>query len=217
MPIKAMSIYFTSKIFSHECFRFVDDIKINPWYNNNNQFVCKLPFTTNGGHQSTVKFAVGYDGILEMLGQFQENVNIAGYITYAMIQPRIPENTEAKIICFNGIAKFKNKNKRSTDGRSPFGGVKNKVLFDFAEHVISVLRRVCLELITDQVLRVDIFGFRDRPGEFIVNEIEGYEAQRTATGVKAGVQLARLSKNVEDYWYNTLCELVEYHINNNAS
>ena len=181
-------------------------------YSNNDKFVCKLPFTTNGSHNSTVKFAVGYPGILESLKQFQRNINIGGYITYAMIQPRIPENTEAKIICFNGIARFRNPNKRSSDGRSPFGGIEEKVFFDFAEHVISVLRRVCPELITDQVLRIDIFGFRDRPGEFIVNEIEGYEAQRTARGVKAGAKCSGLLNDLEDYWYNTLCELVEHHI-----
>ena len=178
--------------------------------------MCKLPFTTNAKHNSTVKYAVGYAGILDMLKQFQKNVNIGGYITYAMIQPRIPDNAEAKIICFNGKARFRNKNKKGDNGRSPFRGVKDKDLFDFAEHVIAVLRRVCPELIADQVLRIDIFGFRGRPGVFIVNEIEGYEAQRTATGVKAGLQIAELQADVENYWYTILCELIEYHINNNT-
>jgi hypothetical protein len=189
----------------------------NPIYCNGNQFVCKLPFTTNGRHNSTVKYCVGYDGILEMLTQFQNNANIGGYIMYAMIQPKIPDNTEAKIICFNGKAVFRNLNKKSSNGRSPFGGVKDEAIFHFAEHVISILRSVCPELITEQVLRVDIFGFRNRPGVYIVNEIEGYEAQRTAKGAKAGVKVGKLATDVEDYWYNVLCELVEYHINNNTT
>ena len=206
--IPANSILFTN--------RFVDDISANPIYSNNDRFVCKLPFTTNSKHNSTVKYVVGYDGILAALRQFVSNVNIAGYITYAMIQPRIPNNAEVKIICFNGKAKFRNMYKKATDKNalSPFKGVNLKEFFDFAEHIIAVLRRICPELITDQVLRIDMFGFRDRPGVFIVNEIEGYEAQRTGTGLKAAAQLGRLSADVETYWYNTLCELVEYHIDN---
>ena len=188
----------------------------NPIYNNDNKFVCKLPFTTNGKHNSTVKRCVGYHGILKMLGQFVRNKNIAGYITYAMIQPRIRENAEAKIVCFNGIPKFRNPNKKGDDGRSPFGEVGDEDLFKFARHVIDILRKVCPELISDQVLRIDIFGFRNYPGMFIVNEIEGYEAQRTGTGTQAGEKSSQLLGNVEDYWYNILCELVEYHINNNT-
>ena len=134
-----------------------------------------------------------------------------------MVQPRIPNNAEAKIVCFNGKAQFKNLIKRSDTGQSPFKGVKDKEFFDFAEHVIGILRRVCPEVITNQVLRIDIFGIKDCPGMFIVNEVEGYEAQRTATGVHAGAKIAKLVENVEDYWYSILCELVEYHINYNAS
>jgi len=188
----------------------------NPIYSNHNKFVCKLPFTTNGKYNSTVKRCVGYPGILKMLRQFVRNTNIAGYITYAMIQPRIPENTEAKIVCFNGIPELRNPNKKGDKGRSPFGDVSDEDLFKFSRHVISVLRNVCPELIADQVLRIDIFGFKNHPGLFIVNEIEGYEAQRTGTGTKAGDKLSKLLGDVEDYWYNILCELVEYHINNNA-
>ena len=196
--------------------RFIEDINRNPLYRNGNKFVCKLPFTTNSQHGSTVKFAVGFEGIMEMLGQLRKNVNISGYISYAMIQPEIPENCEAKIICFNGKARFRNKHKKSRDGRSPFAGVRDKEFFEFAEHVITVMRRVCPQLISDQVLRIDIFGFRNYPGMFIVNEIEGYEAQRTATGSKAGELLSALSRDTEEYWFDVLTELIEYHLNHNV-
>jgi hypothetical protein len=178
-------------------------------YRNENKFVVKLPFSTNS---IRIKYAVGMDGIISALQSFIKNDSVFGYIPYAMIQPELPENAEVKIVCFNGEPKFKSKVKKGKNSRSPFGRAKQEVFFAFARTVIDTIRRLCPEIDTQQVLRIDVFGFRGRPGVFIVNELEGYEAQKSACGINAGVAEGAISVLLEEYWFNIICDLVDYHI-----
>ena len=149
------------------------------------------------------------------MNQFLKNKDVFGYIPYCIIQPEIPDNCEAKIICFDGKAICRNPNKPSKDGKSPFRDVSDVEFYTFAEHVISVIKRVCPQLITHQVLRIDVFGFRNHPGRLIVNEIEGYEAQRVGKGVTAGSSTSMISGKVEGYWEATLHQLIDYHLEHN--
>jgi hypothetical protein len=159
-----------------------------------------------------MKYVIGFDGVLCALREFMENESIFGYIHYAIIQPEVPENAEVKIVCFDGVPAMKCKTKKGKSNRSPFGRAKREVFFDFARCVISTLRRVCPEIVSFQVLRIDIFGFRGRPGDFIVNEVEGYEAQKAGVGVDSGVEEGRILQKLEEYWTNLIYDLVEYHI-----
>ena len=136
-----------------------------------------------------------------------------GYIPSAIIQPEIPENAEVKIICFNGKAEFRNVIKRSKDGRSPFGRGRDKKYFAFAEHVIATLRRLCPSAIVDQVVRVDMFGFRHLPDVFIVNELEGYESAKWGSGTTAGDHISRVTVLTTEHWKALLCRLIDYHLN----
>ena len=124
----------------------------NPGENNEPKFVVKLPFVTH----SRVKYCVGAKGIHTSLMEYINNENVWGYIPYAIIQPEIPENAEVKVICFNGEARFRNTHKKSKDGRSPFGRARDRVFFDFAEHVIATMRRVCPALVVDEAIRVEV-------------------------------------------------------------
>ena len=178
-------------------------------YRTEMQFVVKLPFSTGGLQRS---FCKNVAGIFRAIRRFVNKDNIGGYVPYAIIQPEIKDNAEAKVVCFNGKAEYLEKIKKSKTGRSPFGGVAEQTLFDFAEHVISCLTKSCPALCTRQVLRVDIFGFKDYPGEFICNEVEGYEAQRCGTGTTAGDRESRLSSKVVAYWDTVLTELIECHL-----
>jgi hypothetical protein len=151
-------------------------------------------------------------GIQQALAEFMNAENVWGYIPSALIQPEIPENAEVKVICFNGKAEFRNNIKKSKDGRSPFNRAKNRVYFDFAEHVIATLRRLCPSAILDQVVRVDMFGFRSLPGRFIVNELEGYESAKWGNGLKAGDHCGRVLVLTQQYWKMLLFQLIDYHL-----
>jgi hypothetical protein len=161
-----------------------------------------------------VKFGVGVEGILQKIQEFKNNKNVWGYIHYVIIQPEIPDAYEVKIVCFNGKHVCKNLVKRSNKkgSRSPFKGIKDSAFFDFAETVIAGMRRVCPALVADQVLRIDIFGFRRYPGLFIVNEIEGYEAQVTGSGLSSSKHMSDINTYLEAYWENQLTDLIEYYL-----
>ena len=153
-------------------------------------------------------------GIQQALAEFMNGAGVWGFIPSALIQPEIPENAEVKIICFNGKAEFRNMIKKSKDGRSPFGRgrEKDKMFFEFAEHVIAALRRLCPSAIVDQIVRVDMFGFRKFPGVFIVNELEGYESAKWGTGTLAGDHISRVTVKTQEYWITLLCRLIDYHL-----
>jgi hypothetical protein len=82
-------------------------------------------------------------------------------------------------------------------------------LFKFAEQVIDRLRIICPALVVHQVLRIDLFGFSAYPGEYIVNEIEGYEAQRAGRGIGGGDVEHQLISLMTTYWFNTLVQIIE--------
>lgn len=160
-----------------------------------------------------MKFCIGVEGILEKIQQFKNNADVWNIIPYVCIQPNIRDNTEVKIVCFNGKAIVKNLHKKGRKGsRSPFRGITLRKLFDFAEEVIAVLRLHCPEIVTDQVIRVDIFGFIGHPGKFIVNELEGYEAQKTGSGLGGSDKCGTINVKVADYWEEIICECIEFHL-----
>ena len=170
----------------------------------------KLPFSTNS---TRLKYVVGFEGILKALGEFMENSKVFGYIHYALIQPEIIDNAEVKIVCFNGVPKFKNIIKKGKSNRSPFNRTPKAEFFAFAKHVIATLKRVCPSINTRQVLRIDIFGFRTHPGKFIVNEVEGYEAHKTGAGLNGCDEAGAIMDLLEQYWFDMILDLVDYHVN----
>jgi hypothetical protein len=94
---------------------------------------------------------------------------VYGYIPYALIQPDIEQNTEAKVFCFNGVPIDVNPFKEGR-GHSTLGLQDNSRLLKFAGEVCKQIRDTCPYLIADQLLRIDFFEYR---GIFIVNEVEG--------------------------------------------
>ena len=173
----------------------------------------KLPYTTGSTHNATVKSCVGIQGILKKIEEFKNNTRIFGYIPYAVIQPFIHDNSEAKIICFNGKAVSRNPNKRGSSDKSVLGGPKNTpFLSKYAEDVISHLKNSCPNLISEQMLRVDLFQ-SSKSNLLIVNEIEGFEAQYV--GTHTGNSQCVVSSLIEEYWVNTTTKLIRYHMEKN--
>ena len=196
--------------------RFVSNCQADPRFRTEDgEFVCKLPFSNNGTHRGTVKSRTGgVAGILKSLEEFINNPFVAGYIDEAIIQPFWPYNTEAKVVCFDGKAIFRNQNKR---GRlSGFNKASDKVLFALAEETICQIRSMCPELMVDAVLRVDFFGEPLPDGTFrcLVNGIEGYEASLWGNGSKAGDNLAKLSTMLSTYWLLKLDIMINIYLEN---
>ena len=133
-----------------------------------------------------------------------------------MIQPLILRNREASVVCFDGVPKFRNPHKIGhRDYPSPFPlNAPDELFFDYARTVIKEMRRICPELVADQILRVDFFGERLPNGKlrFLVNEIEGLEARLWGIGINAGDRLANIEAMAEDYWYNQIDILIDLHL-----
>jgi hypothetical protein len=75
-------------------------IKGDAAFDDEERFVLKLPFTSGGqlkGKRVTCKTAQGYEGIVAKLREYLNNTDVMGFIPYVILQPRIRDNTEAKV------------------------------------------------------------------------------------------------------------------------
>jgi hypothetical protein len=96
------------------CRRFVIQIKNDPRFSTEDEeFCCKLPYTTNGnigGLAITKKHSIGgLEGILSSLRQWVEGANsslVLGIIPEVIIQPYILNNSEAKVLILIYICYF---------------------------------------------------------------------------------------------------------------
>ena len=173
----------------------------------------KLPFTTGGWHRNTTKPSTnGVEGIMKSIQEFINNIRINGYIEDVVIQPFWQTNTEASVMCFNSVPMYRNKNKKNR--KSGLNKANNEVCFDFARKVIEELKAVAPELIADGVLRIDFFGeiLPDGTRNFIVNEVEGFEACDWGTGANAGDKSSFLYVQSVQYWKGIVDVMIECHI-----
>ncbi len=210
----------------------VRDIKnfvdyIGPLYNN--KFCVKLPFVTN----RRPKYGVGLEGVLKCLNEYMRQDETVGYYPYIIVQPRLTNNIELftlfvfklscfiindslnfrlyspeiKIACFNGIAKFKCSKPRG-GGRNSIPGFNDHDLKAFAEKAIAVLKAKLPFFFMDQLVRVDIFYDPVRRS-LVVNEFESLEA---VVGCNHGTCEGDIQNDIEQYWYTTGLELVQFHL-----
>ena len=130
-----------------------------------NGWVVKAPYTTNCHY---VKYPKDICEILNILRLATKT--FFGKVSYMLIQPKLNNNRENKVVCLNGNAMF------IAHIGSPKGtafGCPSDLL-SFAENSIKLLRRNCPHSITDGLVRVDIMMNVD--GVFVVNEFESLEA-----------------------------------------
>ncbi len=76
--------------------------------NSKKEFIIKLPFASGGvvRDKCSIKYGAGVNGVVRAISEFVRNhPYVLGYIHYVIVQPRFPNNSEAKvcislIICF---------------------------------------------------------------------------------------------------------------------
>jgi hypothetical protein len=177
------------------------------------EFMTKLPYSTAGWHKNTNKPSInGVDGILKSIQEFMNNDRVAGYIDEVIIQPYWQTNTEASVVCFNGVPRYRNQNKSGR--KSGLNRVSNEICFEFAHRVIREIKAAAPELISDGILRIDFFGELLPNGErrFIVNEVEGFEACSWGTGANAGDKEMDIYALSKTYWKTTVDIMIECFI-----
>ena len=112
-------------------------------------------------------------------------------------------------MCFNGKFICRNPHKDGDGKGESTLGHDDAVLGAIAEEMISKFKDAHPELIADQILRVDFF--RDsRTGRYILNEVEGFDAQ--VVGLYSGDGAGRAMTKVLEYWRTKTKELVYYFL-----
>lgn len=180
-------------------------------WSNQGKFKVKLSHSTGEQYKEKCKTATGgLPGITENISSFFHNDNIRGYVEDILVAPYVKENSEVKMVCFNGVALFANKRKRAAQGGSGFPRAPmDPRLTEFAEQIVSKIQNNCNHAITDQVLRVDFYCDR-RTDTYFVNSVSGFDAE--AEGVGIGSNYATLIANSEAWWFAHADKLIKYHL-----
>ncbi len=129
----------------------------------------KAPFTTNCAWR---KFCTGFPEVMRALRAASKEY---GILPYVMLQPRMFNRKEYKVIVINGTASYVS-HCTLTCGRA-FSESPHTSLFNFAERAVSELALRCpCSMINRGVVRVDIFMTQSK--NMVVNEFESLEADR---------------------------------------
>jgi hypothetical protein len=187
-------------------------------------WVLKAPFVTNSMH--FMYFISSPEEVLwrlEMTSKAIFEDKECYEIPYMMLQPRMLNRKEYKVVLLNGqrshIAPLPSSHKEcKAYSKSP-----HTRLFEFAETAVKLLADAQPHAILDGLVRVDIFetqekesyvdangiiGLRNR---WVVNEFESIEAQFTSTATKDALVLNFL----HNYWIekinNAILEIMSYN------
>ena len=137
-----------------------------------------------------------------------------------LIQPLVKHNIENKSICFDGKCFGSNPRKKGSQGSSFFPPVAAHTSFNaYAERIISRFKESCPSLIADQLLRIDYFcedpadvsnvhptDFDDVDPSYLLNEVEGYEAQNVCPNFD------QVQSRILISWVKDINNCVKYHL-----
>jgi hypothetical protein len=122
---------------------------------------------------------------------------------YVMLQPKMRNNFEYKVICWGMTAISVCISKRGY-GRAFANSDEGKAkLLDFANSAVLHLKENCPHAIVDGLIRVDIFQTADDPPRLIVNEYEGMEARYCTSGKNSKIEM-EISHNMRAYWFDII-------------
>ena len=168
-----------------------------------NQWVVKAPYTTNSEFR---KYVTSLDQVLDQLKVASRKY--FGRISYVMLQERMHNPLEQKIVLFNGKVHHLARIRQRAGGSKAFVSDQNQV-FEFAEHALLNLKSNCPYIIADGLVRVDIF--EKAPGVFVVNEFESLEANYYTTQIQTE---NKCTLQLTQYWYSKLIQLSKLFYDN---
>ena len=124
----------------------------------------------------------------------------ASGIPYCMVQPRLENTKEYKLVFIGGNFSHIIPNSKGTGE----GFCDENVLRAFAESAVLSIKSSCPETITDGLFRVDIM--RRANGNLVVNEFESLEAIAYARMHHSHEQL--IVSFLQNYWTNVIMSIV---------
>ena len=168
-------------------------------------WILKLPFVTM---REGLKWCRSLDKVLQELSI--ATAKFGGRIPYAMIQPRLHNRKEYKVVVLNGRASHvipQCANGVTCPGKAFKFATKTTDLFHFAETAVRCLSKRCPASIDAGLIRVDIM--ETFSGNLIVNEFESLEAVFEPSGHECGEVGARLREFLLTYWVTVVTQAFE--------
>ena len=168
-------------------------------------WVLKLPFVTM---REGLKWCGSFAKVLQEL--CIATAKFGGRIPYAMIQPRLSNRKEYKVVILNGKASHvipQCANGVTCPGKAFTFATEITDLFRFAEMAVHCLSKQCPASLTAGLIRVDIM--ETSAGNLIVNEFESLEAVFEPSGHESGEVGARLREFLLTYWVTVVTQAFE--------
>jgi len=166
-------------------------------------WVVKLPFTTV--HEG-MSFCLTKDEVYSALCVKAQR--FAWRIPYALVQPRLSNRREYKVVTLNGkashvIPEDANGVKVSYREKKNFSTAPHTELMLFAEMAVRYLVQMCNGTISEYLIRVDVMQLDN--GMMIVNEFESFEAVYTAS---CHEKTCHVQQFLNNFWLEKLTSLV---------
>jgi hypothetical protein len=177
-----------------------DSSEIRAFLNENNEgngWVVKHPFVTV--HEG-MKFCTTHDQIRERLAVVSSL--FAGRLPYTMIQPKLSNRKEYKVIVLNGIASHILPQKANGISCPGLAFSSKKELFLFAESAVRCLKQNRPGSLVEGLMRVDIM--QSSGGNMVVNEFESLEAIYEPSDREAADVMSRVQRFMFSHWLNTI-------------
>ena len=182
-------------------------------HNEGRGWVLKAPFVTNSMH--FLSFITNPEDVLWKLDLVTKSVfqeKTCYVIPYMMLQPRMINRKEYKVVLLNGRRSHIVKPCSTHKDCKAYSKFPHDRLFELVENAVTLLGKAQPHAILDGLVRVDIFetqekdiyvdesgaeGLRNR---WVVNEFESIEAQFTSTATND----ARVFDFLNNYWFEKL-------------
>ena len=123
---------------------------------------------------------------------------------YIMLQPKVPNNRECKVIFHDGEAKYFNKQGESSQITPNLGSEEAKRMFAFAKKVLDAFVSRGPHAIMNGLVRIDIMVLQDNT--LVVNEIEGIDSNYSCKNM---VTQQTTLNFLGDYWYSVVESLFQ--------
>jgi hypothetical protein len=129
---------------------------------------------------------------------------------YLMLQPRMPNTLELKVVCWNKVPLFISKRKKGP-GTNLAITLGDSAVMAYAKEALEALECACPCALLDGLTRVEIFQKPD--STLVVNEFESLEADFETSKV-AEPNTYTVLNHLEDYWFSVVRDCVQQCDNN---
>jgi len=165
-------------------------------------WVVKHPFVTV--HEG-MRFCSSHDDVRSCLAV--TTANFAGRLPYTMIQPKLLNRKEYKVVVLGGVASHiipQKANGITCPGRAFASGPE---INHFAEMAVRSLAKCCPSSIVDGLVRVDVMV--THCGNLIVNEFESLEAVFEPSEREHAEVWGKLNRFMFQYWRRRIKNIVD--------